>query len=106
LNLEVFDQGTWWLNRDGLPFRIASEMSPDYLANVVAFLEQGAGYFRAETVNRLLLTLLEEADTPAASKVEAHLLVAADAEDPQTWLEATPLMKSLRVALAKSSRST
>jgi hypothetical protein len=103
LNLEVFDQDTWWLNRDGLPFRIASEMTPDYLANVVAFLEQGAGYFHAMAVRRMLLTMLNPEQPSTGSPGAAHLLAALYADGPEAWLEATTLMQALRVALARTA---
>lgn len=101
LNLEVFDQGRWWLNRDGLPFRIASEMSPAYLANVVAFLEQGADYFHAMTVRRFLLTTLDP-EPPAASAGMEHLRVAIRTDRAEAWLEETVLMQALRAALGRS----
>lgn len=103
MNLEVFDQGTWWLNRDGLPFRIASEMSPAYLANVVAFLEQGAGYFHAMTVRRFLLATLDQEEPAAASAGVEHLLVAIRTDRAEAWLEETAVMQALRAALARSS---
>lgn len=34
LDVRVLNQGTWWVNRDGVAFRIDSEMSDEYVATV------------------------------------------------------------------------
>jgi hypothetical protein len=37
LDLRVSNQGIWWVNRDGLAFRIDCEMGAEYIGNVLTF---------------------------------------------------------------------
>lgn len=104
LDLAVFDQGTWWLNREGLAFRITTEMSTDYLANVIAFLEEHCGYYYRMTLRRAVLTFLDDLTCVGAPELSAPLVAALRAEDPSAWLEGTPLMSALRAALRDHHR--
>jgi hypothetical protein len=80
-------------------------MSPAYVANVVASLKQGAHYFHAGTARRLMLTVLNPGEHSNGSPGAAYLLAALHVESPEGWLEKLPLMRALRVALARSGSS-
>lgn len=100
LDLRVFDQSTWWVNRDGLAFRITTEMSTEYLANVIAFLEEHRRYYHRMTMRRAALTLLEDVAFDRPVKLPAALVAAIATDDSTAWLEGTALMQVLRATLA------
>jgi hypothetical protein len=98
LDLRVFDQDVWWVDIAQRPHRLA-EMSGDYIANVIAFLEQDCDYFYAETTRRLALQMAGDLLLGRVpDEVVARELDAPAHTDltPQEWLEATPLMRALR----------
>ena len=94
LDLRVFDQDTWWVDRSGAA-HLLDDMPLDYQANVIMFLRQHAATYHAaqslrvvtQTVGNLILGLpqIPELDPATCVDVDAH-----------TWLEGTPLMRRLR----------
>jgi len=99
LDLRVFDQDIYWVDRTGQAHLIA-DMSETYIANVVAFLvEFREGYF-ADTQRRWFIQTMGDQllfGDPGGDGL------AVEAGGPtwgelgaEEWLEATPLMRALR----------
>lgn len=102
LDLRVFDQGRWWVDRQQTP-HLVTDMSVEYVERVIGMLEADAEYFYLMTVRRDLLQRLGDAmlgriptDTVAESAGVTPLLDLT----PQAWLEGSPLMRALRNRLA------
>lgn len=74
MDTRVFMQSTWWVDVLRRPHRI-EEMPDDYVRNVVAFLQEYAGYF-----------------------YDRYRFGHPTVESPsaEVWLEETPLMGALR----------
>lgn len=98
LDLRVFDQDTWWVDRTGTAHHI-EDMSADYVANVIELLtEDVAGFYTntlmRESVQSLGDTILGR--TPGIDLVDELGVGSLAYTDPETWLESTPLMRRLR----------
>lgn len=97
IDLRVFDQDLWWVDRLGQAHRL-EEMSSDYRANVLIFL-------RARAADWHLLCSLRAAAQAAGDallgRVSGELLAAeltgswTGDLDPDVWLESTPLVRRL-----------
>ena len=105
LDLRVFEQDIYWVDRSGRAHLVA-EMSPVYVFNVVAFLERHVDGFHRDCVWRWALATLGDVmlgSVPAAAlELELGQPWIVDLS-PEEWLEATPLMRALRRRLAISS---
>ena len=106
LDLRVFWQTVWWVDIHQQPHRISSEMSDLYVANVIGFLHRHRDYYYLATVHRAVVTLIGDALLGRPPNLDRFVqqtgatrpdLTAAD------WLEATPLMRALRVRLTTPS---
>jgi hypothetical protein len=98
LDLRVFDQDVWWVDRLGRPHRLV-EMSEEYVANVILHLEENARYFYFGTMRRSFIQMLGDAYYGRVNgDVVAEALGAPTLSDvsPEQWLESTPLMRRLR----------
>ena len=99
LDLRVFDQDIYWVDRTGQSHLI-SDMSQAYIANVVAFLVEFQEMYFADTQRRWLIQTVGDQllfGDPGGD------VLAVDAGGPtwgelsaEEWLEATPLMRALR----------
>lgn len=101
LDLRVFDQATWWVDRAGRAHRV-DEMSREYRENVVTHLLTHQDAYHAGSVQRSLVqqlgdTLLGRVNVDALA--EALGAPGVHELTPQEWLEATPLMRRLRSSL-------
>lgn len=104
LDLRVFDQDVWWVDRIDTSHRLEA-MGADYVENVVAFLLQHREMYFADTQRRWFIQTLGDQllyDDPGADV----LAVAAGGPtwsdlDAETWLESTPLMRALRSRVAQ-----
>jgi hypothetical protein len=105
LDLRVFDQDSWWVDRLGQPHLLV-EMSNEYVANVIAHLEENASYFYYGTMRRSFIQMLGDAYYGRVNgEILAETLGAPTLSDvtPIQWLEATPLMRRLRsIRVARS----
>jgi hypothetical protein len=98
LDLRVFDQDTWWVDRLGHPHRL-TQMPVEYRRNVLRFLLN-------TTQQRWLCTVMFEAITAMTDALRGKVAYGALANAaeapfvrdlaPETWLEGTPLMRRLR----------
>lgn len=107
LDLRVFEQDTWWVDREGCPHRL-TQMSDDYLHNVIDFLGASVDAFHLAALSRTVVEMLRETLTGVPG-VET-LACAAGAPTlgdvtPAAWLEGTPLMRSLRRELARRGQA-
>jgi hypothetical protein len=98
LDLRVFDQDRYWVDRHGHPHEIA-EMTLGYIENVIVMLDGRAVEFHAATTLRCALQAY--GDRLLGRPNGDLLIVAAGAAgiadlDPGVWLESTPLMRALR----------
>ena len=103
LDLRVLDQTCWWVNSEGIPHPI-SEMSENYVDNVIAFLIEHREMYFADTQRRWFIQTLGDQMLYGDPGAEV-LAVAAGGPtwsdlDAETWLESTPLMRALRRRVA------
>jgi hypothetical protein len=97
LDLRCFGQQRWWVNRDGVAFEIDSEMSLEYVENVIGFLDQDAAYFHSGVLRSLAIELVAtlEAQNAVASREAAFALRSVWEQSPGQWLLGTPLAVAL-----------
>jgi hypothetical protein len=98
LDMRVFSQDVWWVDRLGRPHRL-EQMSQDYRRNVLAFLLETAQQRWLDQVVYESLTALTDAIRGKPSyPVTAHDACAPRVADldPLVWLESTPLIRRLR----------
>jgi hypothetical protein len=98
LDMRVFDQAVWWVDRLGRPHRLEA-MSMVYRCNVIAFLVKSVEQRWLDEVSREALTAITDAilgkvSFPVLAR-QAGLDLTVDV-DPETWLESTPLVRRLR----------
>lgn len=95
LDLRVFDQDVYWVDRFGTPHRL-DDMGVDYLANVVMHLRENRQYFFIGTLRRHVLQIdgdLELGRTPAQPVTVPRF--GEPLPTPEAWLDGTPLMRRL-----------
>ena len=98
LDLRVFDQDVFWVDRNGRGHRL-HDMSTEYLTNVIADLVRCGDYYRRQFE---LNALLDEVDAALSGLLSGEMLAflvggPAPADvSADVWLEATPLMRALR----------
>jgi len=98
LDLRVFDQDVYWVDRFGRPHLIA-EMTDDYIANVIAHLEEHVVSFYYGSLQRSLGQMVGDA---ILGRLNADVVASAagapgmEELTPTQWLEGTPLMRRLR----------
>lgn len=98
LDLRVFDQSEFWVDRLGTPHRL-EEMDLSYRRNVISHLCTHRESFHLGAIRRELIQHLgdELLGAPSAYALTTELGVPRTADlDALTWLEATPLMRALR----------
>jgi hypothetical protein len=98
LDLRVFDQDVYWVDIAQVPHEL-DQMSDDYIANVIGFLEREASYFHTQTMLRMAIQVvgdLELGRLPGDLLAEAIGAPRLDELTPAEWLEATPLIRALR----------
>lgn len=113
IDLRVFDQepstaaecdGIYWVDRSGAP-HLVSDMSEDYVRNVIAFLTEHCEVFYLESARRAILqSLCDQVLTGQPSgEVLLTLIGGATWSDltPAHWLESTSIMRLLRRRLAQ-----
>jgi hypothetical protein len=98
LDLRVFDQDVYWVDRHGAAHRIDT-MSDEYVCNVLEMLTCRAAEYHSATVVRSEIQSLGDA---MFGKVSGELLAGAlgvgcvKQAEPDTWLASTPLVRGLR----------
>ena len=104
LDLRVFDQDMFWVDRTGTP-HLLTEMGEEYLANVLGMLRSRAAEFHLTMVQREAVQCVGDA---LLGRVNAYRLVkelgvgSLAATDACTWLESTPLVRRLGRLLEQS----
>jgi hypothetical protein len=93
LDLRVFDQDIWWIDRDGAAHRIA-EISSDYVEAVVMFLREHQHYFHLGVQMRWAIQAA--GDAMLVRPVIPEPAPRARDVDASSWLEGTRLMLRLR----------
>jgi hypothetical protein len=101
LDLRVFDQDVYWVDRRGVP-HFLTEMSQGYRHAVVAFLQDNVDYYHTATIGRLAATIVGDlllgdiSPKLVAPAAEAPAVRTVTDLTPMEWLEGTPLMRRLR----------
>ena len=98
LDLRVFDQEQWWVDRYQTP-HLLTDMSALHVRRVIDMLESLAEYYYLMTVRRDLLQRLgDEMLGRVSTDIVAESAGATPLRDltPQAWLEGSPLMRALR----------
>lgn len=99
LDLRVFDQDVWWVDRLGHPHEL-TQMSGEYVTNLITFLTQNREDFfiavqrcaRIQAFGDLCLF-----GDPGGDALAVELGGPTwDDLTAETWLESTPLMRALR----------
>ena len=101
LDIRVFDQDSWWVDRWGCAHELRS-MSSDYRANVLNFLYRYADEYHHATIVRAAL----QAEVDIARGLEPLPCLDAariNAQTPAQWLESTVLVRGLRALAGVSS---
>lgn len=102
LDLRVFEQDIYWVDRFGRP-HVLTEMPEDYRQNVIAFLHDHVHGFHAGALLRSLALLVSDLmlHRPNGDLLAQSVGGAAVHEmNPEEWLEATPLMRRLKALTA------
>ncbi|NUR14913.1 hypothetical protein [Terrabacter sp. C0L_2] len=102
LDLRVFDQDQWWVDRNQTPHML-TDMSALYVERVIDMLESLAEYYYLMTVRRDLLQRIgDEMLGRLSTDNVAESAGATPLRDltPQAWLEGSPLMRALRRRLS------
>jgi hypothetical protein len=91
MDLRVFDQDLFWVDRFGVP-HVLTEMSQEYRLNVLTFLENNVQSFYTAYFLRAVTQVVSD----LAFKTNASLLPGLDPEvlanlTPLEWLKSTPL---------------
>lgn len=98
MELRVFEQDVWWVDRLGRAHRI-EEMTEQYRTNVVHFLREHVRALHAAVCREQLVSLAGEI-LLGLPGVERTALAAGvpplTSLSPEAWLEGTPLMRCLR----------
>lgn len=97
LDLRVFDQDTWWVDRHGVGHRLV-EMTTEYRVNVLMHLSENACYFHGGAMLRLALQISGDDLLGRQPFIPPHAIGATHLT-PEAWLEATPLVTRLRALL-------
>jgi hypothetical protein len=98
LDLRVFDQDIYWVDRLGTP-HLLGDIDEVYVHNIINFLLANVAYFYLSTRRRVALQVAGDQLLGRPSGDVLALEVGGPAlQDlsPQEWLEATPLMRALR----------
>ena len=99
LDLRVFDQEVYWVDRSGCP-HLLMKMSAEYVGNVIVFLEECCESFFVASIWRAVAQGLGDQILfgDPGGDVLAVLAGGPSWEDltPQEWLAATPLMRALQ----------
>ena len=101
LDLRVFDQGQWWVDRQQTP-HLVTDMSVVHVERVIDMLEALAEYYYLMTVRRDVIQRLGDAMLGRISTdAVADLAGVTPSRDltPEAWLEGSPLMRALRSRL-------
>ena len=97
----VFAQDEVWVDYWGNEHEIAL-MAPDYVANVIAFCVERAAHIHALAyVDALGGVIAKRIANGAAMSVDGETLPLDLCDEPERWLETTPLMAELRRRLAE-----
>lgn len=100
LDVRVFDQGTYWVDRVGVAHLIEGGMSDEYIENVIEFLVEFREQYRADCVRRAFIQTVGDRllfGEPGGELLAASLGGPAWSElTAAEWLESTPLMRALR----------
>lgn len=97
IDLRVFDQDVYWVDRNGDPHYIDS-MEEEYIRNVRTMLIERATEFHSVSILRECLQSVGDA---LCGRVSAGVLVSdlgvgsLQGSAPQVWLHSTPLMRRL-----------
>jgi hypothetical protein len=101
LDIRVFEQDLWWVDQTGAP-HLLTEMSEEYLTNVLKHLYSNLEYFHAVSGLRFaieqVLTVLPTPGAPANMEAyEEYVNGKTSPEDlaAAEWLYSTPLVKRL-----------
>lgn len=106
IDMRVFDQDAYWVDSDGVGHAL-SDMSEEYLRNVVSFLEDSSCRFHIrsgvrEVVESLVSAL--SAQTPWLALADELGISRIIDTDALVWLESTPLMRGLRQRVSANGR--
>lgn len=103
LDLRVFDQDVYWVDRAGTPHLLA-QMSRDYIENMITFLMKSRDQYFADSQRRAFIQTLGDQllfDEPGGEVLAAALGGPSWSQlTAEEWLENTPLMRALRRRLA------
>lgn len=100
LDLRVFDQGVYWVNRYGVAVRV-EDMCGTYRSNVIAMLTGRASEFYLSMIMRERFQSAGDSllgRTNGARLSEELGIGSLEDVEPSVWLASTPLMRALIAA--------
>lgn len=98
LDLRVFEQDRYWVDRDGRP-HLLEDMTGGYRQAVIAMLERRCEEFHLAVSETLTARVIDDL---VEGHVNGDVILVALGEPltseipPDVWLEATPLLRRLR----------
>jgi hypothetical protein len=101
LDLRVFEQDTWWVDRTGRP-HLLSQMSAEYRANVLAHVIDNAPQFHLGVIRKEAIQMVGDVLyglPPAELLVIDAGGIGAAGVSAAVWLESTPLVRKLRALI-------
>ena len=103
LDLRVFEQDTYWVDRTGTP-HLLDEMDQDYLSNVLGFLFNNArAYHRAYAELKVAEAEVAAVEGRAHAEVIAVLFGGSVAQiSTPKWLASTPLYRKIESLLSST----
>ena len=103
LDLRVFDQDVYWVDRFGTPHRL-DEMDVGYLTSVVMHLRENCRYFFIGTLRRHVLQIDGDLELGRSPVLPVTLPTFGEPlPTPVAWLDGTPLMRRLLELLSVPS---
>lgn len=104
LDLRVFEQDVYWVNIQGVAFKI-EEMSVDYIDNVIAHIREHSDMFHLRMIEKMTLEIIQDAlDGKENAEVIAFEMGNSIAHQTATeWAESNVLMRKLLKTKAETA---
>lgn len=99
LDLRVFDQDIYWVNVTGEPF-LLTEMTKDYLQNVLAFLFNSVeSFYLGIVIKKSIETIYDAYHKDNLEQLDDPSKLTVCDQNPVEWLAATVLVKKINTLL-------
>lgn len=96
LDLRVFEQNIYWVNRFGEPFLLV-EMTQEYLQNVLVYLYRSVGSLYLGVLNKTMIEIVFDSinGLPNGDLISHEMGTGITKQNPVEWLASTALMRKI-----------